>query len=177
VPVQARTTPGHFPNPSAIATALEVLRETRAPSQGVLSAYLDTRPGQVQPRAYLLTFRDSCRQVARQLDPAVRGTFESAASQAERFLEDVFVARHPGLALFAGPEADYLFAVPLPGQPAGTVAWDQRPLLEPLEAALDEHERVALALTAHTSTWPAWSSSTLRASSPDSEHSSRACSS
>ena len=146
MPVQACTIPGYFPSPSAIPIALQVLRGTPSPPQGVLSAYLDTRPGRVQPRAYLLAFRDSCRRVALQLDEAVRGTFESAARQAERFLEGVFVARHPGLALFVGPEADYLFAVPLPDPPAGTVVWDQRPLVAPLEATLDEHERVALAL-------------------------------
>jgi peptide subunit release factor 1 (eRF1) len=146
VPVQAATTPGYFANPSAIPSALEALRAAPSPPEGVLSAYLDTRPGQVQPHAYLVAFRNGCRQVMQQLDPSVQDSFASAASRAEKFLEDVFVARHPGLALFAGPDADYLFAVPLPTQPDGTLAWDRRPLLEPLEAELDEHERVALVL-------------------------------
>ena len=72
--------------------------------------------------------------------------FDPAAARADWFLEHLFVPRHPGLALFAAGDVEFLYAVPLPQPPDEYVAWDKQPLLAPLEATLDDHERVALAI-------------------------------
>jgi peptide subunit release factor 1 (eRF1) len=115
----------------------------------VLSVYLDTSVGRVQGRAYLLSLRNGCQSLRADLQEAPRGprkAFETAADRAERYVDEQLVPRHPGLALFASRELAYFFAVPLPERPAGEFAWGPEPLLVPLEAALDDHERVAVAL-------------------------------
>jgi hypothetical protein len=81
---------------------------------------------------------------ATQLAVAELPAFEAAAAKAEWFLEHLFLPCHPGLALFAACETEYLYAVPLPHRPDHTVAWGKLPLLAALE--FDDHERVTLAL-------------------------------
>jgi peptide subunit release factor 1 (eRF1) len=146
MPVQATTISGYFSDVHAVPAALTALRTTAPPAGGVLSVYLDTTPARVRRRTYLLTFRDGCRRLASELAESEGRAFNAAVAQAERFLTDLFVPRHPGVAIFTGQDAGYLYAVPLPRLPEETFAWDERPLLAPLEEVLDEHERVAVAL-------------------------------
>ena len=135
--------------PSAIPEMVRHLRQTRPPRSGVLSVYLDTSLQRIKGRAYLLSLRNGCRALRADLDGAPRGTrkaFELVADRIERYVDEQFVPRYPGLALFASRESDYFFAVPLPERPAEEFAWGPEPLLVQLEAILDDYERVAVAL-------------------------------
>jgi peptide chain release factor subunit 1 len=108
--------------------------------------YLDTSPRRIAGQAYLLAYRDACRAIRACLSDLERTTFEAAVVQAERYLSGSFVPTAPGLALFASGEADYFFALPLPRRPADDVAWAERAELEPLQAIVDDYERIAVLL-------------------------------
>jgi hypothetical protein len=128
---------------------LKTLQGAAPPPGGVLSAYLDTSPPRVTgeaERGYRLAFRDRCRALRTALDPCERERFEAAVAQAEAYLGGPFVPHHPGLAVFAAATPEYFRVVPLPQAPADAVAWAALPELGGLEAALDEHERLAVAL-------------------------------
>jgi peptide subunit release factor 1 (eRF1) len=53
---------------------------------------------------------------------------------------------HPGLAIFASGAPNYLYAVGLPQAPNEDVVWGHAPQLRPLEAMLDDNERIAVVL-------------------------------
>jgi hypothetical protein len=128
-----------------IPAVLATLR--RAPTgAGVLSVYLDTRPERVAGAAYLLAFRDACKELRRQVPADQREPFELARLAAERFLTDDFVPSGPGVAVFAAAPPGYLHAVALPSRPLDEVTWSDRPALATLQAVLDDHERIAVAL-------------------------------
>ncbi len=144
-----RSYPHVYTELSAIPNVLQALRETAPPKAGVLSVYLDTSVHRIQGQAYLLAFREGCRTIRANLDTAPRPeqkAFEAAAEQATHYLTHEFVPRHPGLALFASADSGYFFAVPIPQQPADSVTWAPEPQLAPLEEALDDFERIAVAL-------------------------------
>jgi peptide subunit release factor 1 (eRF1) len=111
-----------------------------------LSVYLDTSPPRIRGQAYLLSFRERCRTVRGGLVAEDEAAFEVSRAQAEHYLVDRFVARSPGLALFAAGEPDDMVVVPLPAAPVDHVVWAEQPSIAPLEAMLDEHERLAVAL-------------------------------
>jgi hypothetical protein len=69
-----------------------------------------------------------------------------ARGQVEHCLVDRFESRSRGLALFAASGTGEILVVPLPAAPADHVVWADRPYIAPLEAMLDEYERVAVAL-------------------------------
>jgi peptide chain release factor subunit 1 len=128
---------------------LKRLQEAPPPAGGVLSAYLDTSPPRVSGAAaqgYRLAFRDRCRALRAALDPGERERFAAVVAQAEAYLAARFEPHHPGLALFAGGAGGDVTAVPLPQAPAEAVTWAALPELTGLAAALDEHERVGVAL-------------------------------
>jgi len=116
------------------------------PPSGVLSAFLITSPNRVLGKGYLISYRAACKELQASLPPSELDAFEAAASQAERYLTDGFVASHEGLALFASGRADYLYAVALPYPPIDHIAWSARPEIGPLVAALDECERIGVVL-------------------------------
>jgi peptide subunit release factor 1 (eRF1) len=61
-------------------------------------------------------------------------------------LTDDFVPSGPGVAVFAAAPPGYLHAVALPSRPLDEVTWSDRPALATLQAVLDDHERIAVAL-------------------------------
>lgn len=133
----------------AVPALLGHLRDRPPSEEGVLSAYLLVPPVQVAGRAYLVTFREQCKQIRTALEQAEhdeRRTFEAAVARVEEYLTDQFVPGHPGLAVFTTGQTEHLYVVPLPSQPAAQVTWDAQPVLAPLEEALDEFERVAVAV-------------------------------
>jgi peptide subunit release factor 1 (eRF1) len=131
---------------SALPALLKELRAAAPPRGKVLSSYLDTSSARTFGQAYLLTFRDLCKTLRARLPAGERELFESAAAQTERFLVDDFVPHHPGLATFASGGPGYFYVAPLPRRPTEQVLWNDLPLLEPLQAILDEYERTAVVL-------------------------------
>lgn len=129
-----------------IADQLRQLRATVPETGRVLSAYLDTSPVRSNRNAYLLAFRDCCKEIRAGLDAEELKRFEPAVSQAEAFLAGALPSAKPGLALFASGADTYFFAVPLPRRVGDEAAWGGRPLLVPLEEILDDCERVAVVL-------------------------------
>ncbi len=112
-----------------------------------LSVYLDTSPARIAGQAYLLSYRDGCKALRAELSGDDRERFNQAAAQAERYVTgiDPSMAR-PGLALFASGDGGFFHVIPLPAPPDDEVVWDDHPHIAPLQAMLDEHERVALLL-------------------------------
>lgn len=129
-----------------IPDVLAAVRETPSPTERVLSVYLDTAPPRVAGEAYLLAYRDACKALRKTLPEFERAAFEAAATQAEQFLTSEFLPGHPGLAFFASGRPEYRFAAPLPERPQDAIVWGTRADVAPLQAALDEFERVAVAL-------------------------------
>jgi peptide subunit release factor 1 (eRF1) len=129
-----------------VPTAVEELGF--APSRvRTLSVYLDTSPSRIRGQAYLLSFRDRCRTVRGGVVAEDEDAFEVARAQAEHYLVDQLVPRSPGLALFASGESADMVVVALPDAPAADhIVWAEQPFIAPLEAMLDEHERLAVAL-------------------------------
>ena len=112
----------------------------------VLSAYIDTAPGRITGRAYLLAYRDGIRALRLDVPEDARRAFETAAAQLERYLLDEFSPHSPGLALFAVDGQEHAIAVRLPRRPVEHVRWDDKPEIAPLEALQDEYERIAVVL-------------------------------
>lgn len=129
-----------------IPTLLTTLRTDAPPHGRVLSVYLATPPRLVTSHDYLLVFRDQCNELREHLTPREHDQFEAAVAQCERYLTDRFSPHHAGLALFADGTADYFFVADLPLSPDIVAAWGERPLLAPLEAIVNEAERVAVVL-------------------------------
>jgi hypothetical protein len=133
-------------NVRAIPAVLEALRDTAPPSGGVLSVYLDTSPGRVANQAYLLQYRDQCKRLRGLLPPAEHQAFEAAAAQAKRYLAEDLAPGQPGSAVFASGRPRYLHAVALPARPAERIRSSALPEIAPLQAAIDDHERLAVLL-------------------------------
>jgi peptide subunit release factor 1 (eRF1) len=127
-------------------SALETLRRTEPPGERVLSVYLDVSPGAVFGRSYLLAFRDARRRLRQELPTAEQDPFDRAADRIDRYLDGAFEPEGLGLAAFAAPEDGYFYAAALPRAPRPDLVWDERPLLTPLAALVDDQERVAVAL-------------------------------
>jgi peptide subunit release factor 1 (eRF1) len=94
----------------------------------------------------LLAFRDLCKAVRLSLPTVEHERFEAAVAQIEAYLSADFAPPRPGLAVFAAGRPEYFYATPLPTRPAEELYWGDEALLEPLEAALDDCERVAVVL-------------------------------
>ena len=118
-----------------------------SPHEGwVLSVYLDTSPDRIRGKGYLLAFRDGCKALRPKLSSAQRASFKAAAERAERFLTEEFESRHNGIAVFTTDTPDFFFAIPLPAPPREAIVWDHEPHVLQLEEALDEYERIGVAL-------------------------------
>jgi hypothetical protein len=111
-----------------------------------LSVYLDTTPPRMSGQAYLLSFRDRCRVRRATVAAEDQDAFEAARTRAEHYLAEQFVPHSPGLALFAPGGSEDLMVVPLPAALPDDVIWADRPSIAPLEALLDEYERLAVVL-------------------------------
>ncbi len=113
----------------------------------VLSVYLDTSPLRIDGQKYVLTYRDGVRSIRPRLAPEETEAFEAAAAEVDHYVTHEFTPNGRGLALFASASPDRLVVVPLPqSPPAEHVAWEDRPEIGPLQAMLDEYERIAVAL-------------------------------
>jgi peptide subunit release factor 1 (eRF1) len=127
-----------------------VLRAVRqSASDRFLSVYLDTRLASAADHGYLIAFRDGCKAMRSQLDPGDdddRRRYEGAVQQVEDYLGSLPTPGTPGLAIFAAGTEGGVLATALPSPPADRVVWASRPLVEPLVAALDECERIAVLL-------------------------------
>lgn len=128
--------------PEAIAT----LKRTASPPDGVLSAFLMTSPDRARGRSYLLSCRAACRGVRASLPASELATFDAAVERAEQYLAVASPPSSPGLAIYVAGDSSYFFAVPLPRPPTEHAVWGPRPEIEPLIAALDENERIAVLL-------------------------------
>lgn len=111
-----------------------------------LSVYVDTSPARVSRQAYLLSFRDRCQSLRPTIVAEDSDAFEVARARIEYYLVNQLEPRSRGMALFAASGADDIVVVPMPAAPAEQVVWSDRPSMAPLEATLDEHERLAVAL-------------------------------
>ena len=111
-----------------------------------LTVYLDTSPPRIRGQAYLLSFRDGCRAVRATVATEDEDAFEAARVRAEAYLVDQFVPKNHGLALFATSGSEDIMVVPLPAAPADDIIWSERASIAPLEAMLDEYERLAVVL-------------------------------
>lgn len=129
-----------------LPAVLATLRREPVPPGGVLSVYLDTSPARAEDQAYLLAYRDCCREVRAALSNHERVGFDAAAARVERYLTDTLEPGRPGVAVFAAAAPGYFHAVALPERPADHIRWAPEPELEPLQAILDDHERVAVVL-------------------------------
>jgi hypothetical protein len=134
------------PQVLTIPNLLQSLQGKTPPEGGVLTAYVATSPRHVQGEAYLLTWQNGCKAIRAGLPATEHPAFEAAALRLERYLSDELTPTHPGLALFASPQPDYFFVALLPAAPAESVLWGPLPVVAPLAAALDDYERVAVAL-------------------------------
>jgi peptide subunit release factor 1 (eRF1) len=124
---------------------LDALRAMPPPGGRVLSLYLDTVEHDSQP-ACLLAYRDYCKALRASLPPAEHEPFEAAVARIESYLGDDFVPRRPGLAVFAAGQSEYFYVAPLPTRPSDELHWGDGALLQPLEVAVDDCERVAVVL-------------------------------
>jgi peptide chain release factor subunit 1 len=125
--------------------ALRELNERR-PDFPVLSVYLDTSPDRLAGEGHRIALVDACKATRHTLDGADLDAFEAAVDQVERYLTTEFLPTHPGVAIFSSGHREYFYAVPLPYRPTDTVTWSTLPRLEPLQAAADEFERMAVLL-------------------------------
>jgi len=136
-----RATEAHTPS-----TLLKILREIPPNGSKVLSVYLDTSPDRVVADAWLMSYRDHCKDLRAQLPAEEREPFEHAAQQTEHYLTSNPTFHQPGLAIFASGHSSYFFVAPLPHRPPEMMTWDTRPQIETLQLILDNTERFAVAL-------------------------------
>ncbi len=144
-PVSGSSSPRIAESARAIPEILKLLRETAPPKSGVLSAYLDTSPERSIGQAWMLGFRDRTKAIRAQLPKTERDGFDAAVALAEAISRSSSPGA-PGLAVFASNAEEYAFAAPLPKRPAESVHFGELPVLVPLEAAVDDAERVAILL-------------------------------
>lgn len=111
----------------------------------VLSMFVDASPSRVDGGAFLVAFRAGVQQVRNGLEEADRPAFDASAAALERYINSPFVPPARGFAGYAAPERDPI-VVALPFAPMDEVVWTDRPVIEPLVQALDDHERVAVVL-------------------------------
>jgi peptide subunit release factor 1 (eRF1) len=92
----------------------------------------------------LLAYRDRCRAARQTLAEADSSSFDDAVRRVERYLVGEFTSHQPGVALFV--EGGDIVVVRLPEAPSDTVIWDRQAEIAPLQAVLDNNERVAVVL-------------------------------
>jgi peptide subunit release factor 1 (eRF1) len=108
--------------------------------------YVETTPARIPGQAYLVAYRDRCRALRPQLAKTQRATFDAAVKRIERYLVDQLAPHSPGLAVFDVGASASLLVVSLPKPPVEDVTWGNSAEITPLEAMLDDTERVAVLL-------------------------------
>lgn len=125
---------------------VQKILKRESPTGKVLSVYLDTSVQRAADKAYLLAQRDGCRAIRPTLAPEDLPSFEASVAQVETYLTDTFVADHPGLAIFASGSPEYFYVIPLAVSIEDRVDWETQPRIGPLELAVEQGERFAVAL-------------------------------
>lgn len=134
---------------NGLRTLPAILNGVRAasPSGLVLSVYLDTSATRVMAGGHVLGLR-ACAKRLRTTDavasPESRRAFEEALEQVEAYFQQVDKLDYPGWACFASNDHRFFYATPLPAPVSDRIIWSAEPAIEPLEQALDEHERVTM---------------------------------
>jgi peptide chain release factor subunit 1 len=144
-PTQLTSSAGIETSAGAIPAVLKALHETPVPVGGVLSAFVDTSPERSIGQAYLIGLRDRLKATRAELSLEQQHAFDAAAAQAEAVIAS-FSPGHPGLAIYTSGDEGYCFAVPLPRRPPEVVRFGEHPVTAPLEAIVDDFERVAVLL-------------------------------
>ncbi len=129
-----------------LPAAVKTLERTPSPTGYVLSAFVDASPTRMIGNAYQLAFRDAIRALRKDLDPHLEERFEAAAAQAEAHLTKGFAPKQHGLAIFASGDEAYFFVVGLVDAPVEHVAWSSDAEIAPLEAMVDDNERIAVVI-------------------------------
>jgi len=134
------------PRALSLPSVLKRLQDDLDSSHGVLSVFLDTSPRRVIDQGHVLVLRDGCKAIRPSIPREQQEAFELAVEKAESHLTGDVSATRAGLAIFAGTDPDSFYVVPLPVAPREAVVWDKRPHIAPLQAIIDDHERIAVAL-------------------------------
>jgi peptide subunit release factor 1 (eRF1) len=124
---------------------LTTLRDWPA-GRGVLSVYLDTSPQRIAGQAHLLSLLAGCKALRARIPELDRPAFEAAVERVEHFLNTDFSPRQQGIAIFASADPAKLQVAVLPRSPIDKVTWGASPRIEPLQAMIDEFERVGVVL-------------------------------
>ena len=136
------------------SATLDRVMALRAPEHGVLSVYLNIEPSEMQREGYEATLLDLWKP----LRSRVRGTASESRVEDEITRINAYVRgwkEAPGrsVAIFSSTPHDAFIPVALDVPVLGGARFGPRPVLVPLMAALDEHERYCVALvdaeTAH----------------------------
>lgn len=131
---------------STLPAVLSAVRSAK-PDGPILSVYLDTAPTRVMAGGHLLGLRACAKALRASGELATteaQRAFEEALARVETYLGQVEAFDHPGWACFASSDHRFFYATPLPAPEADQITWSTEAALEPLERALDEHERVAM---------------------------------
>ncbi|MGD9894546.1 MAG: host attachment protein [Dehalococcoidia bacterium] len=132
--------------PRLLPDVMHELINRKPPYGRVLSVYLDTSSARRTGQGHRLALLEGCRALRTAVSPDDEHLFEAAVGHVKQFLAEHLPSGVIGIAMFASGDPDYFYAVPLPAPPEDLVAWEDRPYIAPLAVALDELERVALAM-------------------------------
>jgi peptide chain release factor subunit 1 len=134
------------PHPHKVTPA-DVDRLVRFDGHGarVLSAYLDLDPERQVTRSFRIVFEDLVKAAREGLDKAGRLELEAEAAKVRAWLE----AKQPGglgLATFSSMPADLWQAWFLPISALDRLSYEPHPLVIPLLALIEDHERYVVAV-------------------------------
>jgi peptide subunit release factor 1 (eRF1) len=127
-----------------VSDALARLRLRPVSADHVLSVYLETTPSRLRSRAHLVAFRDCSRATRQALANTDKSAFEECVRRAERYLTDDLTPHQAGVALFV--DGGEVIVVRLPEAPPDTASWSEDAEIAPLQAMLDNNERMAVVL-------------------------------
>ena len=136
------------PTMRPLPQVLEELR-SRTFERGILSVYLDTSPGRVMGKAFLVAFHDACVHFRAKINFANAEDcrrFEAATATVKDFLAAPPHLDSPGLAIFVAVDDSTFMVTQFPQRTEDHVLWGIEPSLDLLEEALDEFERFAVLL-------------------------------
>jgi len=129
------------------ADTLDRVMRLEAPDDGVLSAYLDVEPSEMQREGFAAALLDLWKPLRAQLrdsDMAVR--LEQEIDRVNTYVRSWGEAPGRSVAIFSSLALDVFLPVALDVPVLAGARFWPRPYLLPLIAALDEHERYCVAL-------------------------------
>lgn len=121
-----------------------------APSNDhVLSVFLAMTSEQLMGKSPVIAFHDAFKELRAELGLAEsdeRKRFEQAVERVDEHLAKSPQLGGGGIAIFAWAATDVLISTRLPFRPTDHVVWADRSVIEPLEQAIDDYERIAVLL-------------------------------